>query len=120
MALEASLPAPFELISTATNRLPVSEQWTDLEAYRQLYVSIIQLAIKDYEFLRRIIEQNALTPSERKKLRGLAEDSDPVEFFNSRWFEDICGMIGVHPQAIRERLEITPDIELLPLPPHLA
>ena len=90
--------------------------WTDLEAYRQLYVSIIQLAIKDYEFLRKIHGRNVLSPSERKKLRGLTEDSDPVEFFNSRWFEDICGMIGVHAQAIRERLEIEDDTRLLPLP----
>ena len=92
-----------------------SEQWTDLDAYRQLYVSIIQLAIKDYEFLRRIDGRPTLSPSERKKLRGLAEDSDPVEFFNSRWFEDICGMIGVHAQAIRERLEIHDDTHLLPI-----
>ncbi len=88
--------------------------WTDNEAYRQLYVSIIQLAIKDYEFLRRISGQPTLSPSERKKLRGLTEDSDPVEFFNSRWFEDICGMIGVHPQAIRERLEVKEGMQLLP------
>ena len=92
-----------------------STDWTDLEAYRQLYVSIIQLAIKDYEFLRKIDGRNVLSPSERKKLRGLTEDSDPVEFFNSRWFEDICGMIGIHAGAIRERLEIKGDTHLLPL-----
>jgi len=92
---------------------PTKEAWTDHEAYRQLYVSIITLAIKDYEFLRRINGRVNLSPSERKKLRGLTEDSDPVEFFNSRWFEDICGMIGVHPQAIRERLEIKADMDLL-------
>ncbi|HJO03456.1 MAG TPA: hypothetical protein QGG47_05750 [Acidobacteriota bacterium] len=92
---------------------PSKEAWTDHEAYRQLYVSIITLAIKDYEFLRRINGRVSLSPSERKKLRGLTEDSDPVEFFNSRWFEDICGMIGVHPQAIRERLEIEEGMDLL-------
>ena len=90
------------------------DDWTDLEAYRQLYVSIIQLAIKDYEFLRRINGQHVLSPSERKKLRGLSEDSDPVEFFNSSWFDDICGMIGVHAQAIRERLEIDEGMNLMP------
>ncbi|NKB89288.1 MAG: hypothetical protein GKS06_13805 [Acidobacteria bacterium] len=90
------------------------EDLTDHQAYRQLYVSIIQLAIKDYEFLRKIDGRNALSPSERKKLRGLSEDSDPVEFFNSGWFEDICGMIGVHPQAIRERLEVEEDMNLMP------
>lgn len=89
--------------------------WTDHEAYRQLYVSVIQLAIKDYEFLRKINGQRSLSASERKKLRGLTEDSDPVEFFNSRWFEDMCGMIGVHAQAIRERLEVEEGMQLLPV-----
>jgi hypothetical protein len=91
------------------------EDLTDNQAYRELYVSIIQLAIKDYEFLRRIDGRNALSPSERKKLRGLSEDSDPVEFFNSGWFEDICGMIGVHPQAIRERLHVHENLNLMPI-----
>jgi hypothetical protein len=104
-------------VAVEAGRIPnmSADDWTDLDAYRQLYVSVIQLAIKDYEFLRRINGQPALSPSERKKLRGLAEDSDPVEFFNSRWFEDICGMIGIHAQAIRERLEIEEDMQLLPV-----
>lgn len=94
-------------MSTIEPQRPLmEEEITDLEAYRQLYVSIIQLAIKDYEFLRRINGQDCLSPSERKKLRGLTEDSDPLEFFTSSWFDDICGMIGIHAQAIRERLDI--------------
>ena len=82
------------------------EEWVDDEAYRELFVSVIELAIKDYEFLLRIRRQNGLTPSERKKLRGLTEDGDPEEFFESRWFEDICRMIGVTPEVIREHLAI--------------
>jgi hypothetical protein len=82
------------------------EDWVDNEAYRELFVSVIELAIKDYEFLQRIREQDQLTPSERKKLRGLTEDGDPEEFFASHWFEDICRMIGVTPNVIRERLDL--------------
>jgi len=82
------------------------EDWVDNEAYRELFVSVIELAIKDYEFLQRIRQQDQLTPSERKKLRGLTEDGDPEEFFASNWFEDICRMIGVTPAVIRERLEL--------------
>ena len=82
------------------------EEWVDDEAYRELFVSVIELAIKDYEFLLRIRRQDQLTPSERKKLRGLTEDGDPEEFFASNWFEDICRMIGVTPGVIRERLEV--------------
>ena len=82
------------------------EEWVDDEAYRELFVSVIELALKDYEFLLRIRQQNELTPSERKKLRGLTEDGDPEEFFASKWFEDICRMIGVTAEVIRERLVV--------------
>ena len=87
------------------NLIPATgNDWVDDEAYRERFVSVIELAIKDFEFLQRIRRQQNLTPSERKKLRGLTEDGDPEEFFASTWFEDICGMIGVQPDAIRERL----------------
>jgi len=91
------LPAP---------TLDTHEEWVDDEAYRELFVSVIELAIKDYEFLLRVRQQSQLTPSERKKLRGLTEDGDPEEFFASSWFEDICRMIGVTPAVIRERLQV--------------
>ena len=100
--LEApTVPFPPPLIDTQAD-----EEWVDDEAYRELFVSVIELAIKDYEFLLRIRRQDQLTPSERKKLRGLTEDGDPEEFFASNWFEDICRMIGVTPGVIRERLEV--------------
>ena len=51
------------------------EEWVDDEAYRELFVSVIELAIKDYEFLLRIRRQDQLTPSERKKLRGHAHQA---------------------------------------------
>ena len=82
------------------------EDWVDNEAYRELFVSVIELAIKDLEFLLRIRSQQHLTASERKKLRGLTEDGDPEEFFASTWFEDICRMIGVTPAVIREKLVV--------------
>ena len=93
------LPAP-------TLNAPSEEEWVDDEAYRELFVSVIELAIKDYEFLLRVRQQSQLTPSERKKLRGLTEDGDPEEFFESSWFEDICRMIGVTPEVIREQLQV--------------
>ena len=84
----------------------VKEDWTDGEPYRRLYIRVIQLAINDYDFLRRIDPEDQLSPSERRKLRSLTGDCDPVVFFTSPWFDDICRMIGLHAQAIRERLEI--------------
>lgn len=105
-ATTATLPLP-----ASTREEPVlaplsDEAWVDDEAHRELFVSVIELAIKDYEFLLRIRKQSQMTPSERKKLRGLTEDGDPEEFFDSNWFEDICRMIGIQPQVIRERLAV--------------
>lgn len=82
-----------------------SDEETDEEAYRELFVSVIGLAIKDYKFLIRVRRRETLTPSERKKLRALTEDGDPEEFFASTWFEDICRMIGITAAVIREGLE---------------
>ena len=85
---------------------PANEEWIDDEAYRELFVSVIELALKDFEFLLRVRQQDMLTLSERKKLRALTEDGDPEEFFASTWFEDICRMIGITADVIRERLEV--------------
>lgn len=104
----ATLEAPMVPFSAADLEALAEEQWVDNEAYRELFVSVIELAIKDYEFLQRIRQQDHLTPSERKKLRGLTEDGDPEEFFESGWFEDICRMIGVTADVIRERLDLMP------------
>lgn len=82
------------------------EEWIDDEAYHELFVSVIELALKDFEFLLRIRQQDQLTLSERKKLRALTEDGDPEEFFASKWFEDICRMIGITAEVIRERLQV--------------
>ena len=102
----AVLDAPVVPFPTTDFETHSDEDWVDNEAYRELFVSVIELAIKDYEFLLRIRSQEQLTASERKKLRGLTEDGDPEEFFASNWFEDICRMIGVTPAVIRERLEV--------------
>ncbi len=101
VTLDAPRVLPGATVDTAAN-----EKWLDDEAYRELFVSVIELAIKDYEFLLRIRQRSELTPSERKKLRGLTEDGDPEEFFASHWFEDICRMIGVSSAVIRERLAV--------------
>ena len=72
---------------------------------KELFVSVIELAIKDYKFLLRIRAQDKLTDAEKKKLRELDQDGDPEKFFASTWFEDICRMIGLAPGPIRARLD---------------
>lgn len=82
---------------------PIEE--ADLDACRQLYLSIIELAVHDYRFLQKMKGQKKSSRYDRKKLRQMTEDGDPREFFRSRWFEQVCQYIGVSPSLIRERLE---------------
>lgn len=82
---------------------PIEEY--DLDACRQLYLSIIELAVHDYRFLQKMKKQEETSRYDRKKLRQMTEDGDPREFFSSRWFEQVCNFIGVQPDLIRERLE---------------
>ncbi len=77
----------------------------DVESCRQMYLSIIELAVNDYRFLQRMAGQERKPRYDRKKLRQMTEDGDPREFFASRWFEEVCNYVGVQPQLIRERLE---------------
>lgn len=78
----------------------------DVESCRQLYLSIIELAVNDYRFLQRMSRQEKKSRYDRKKLRQMTEDGDPREFFDSRWFEEVCNYVGVKPMLIRERLEM--------------
>lgn len=85
----------------------------DLDACRQLYLSIIELAVHDYRFLQKMKNQKKSSRYDRKKLRQMTEDGDPREFFRSRWFEQVCNYIGVDPKLIRERLQAEDDMELV-------
>jgi hypothetical protein len=77
----------------------------DVESCRQMYLSIVELAVNDYRFLQRMSGQERKSRYDRKKLRQMTEDGDPREFFASPWFEEVCNYVGVQPQLIRERLE---------------
>ncbi len=96
-----------EIVGRTTD--PIDEH--DLDACRQLYLSIIELAVHDYRFLQKMKGQTKSSRYDRKKLRQMTEDGDPREFFASEWFEQVCDYIGVDPELIRERLS-REDFEL--------
>ncbi len=77
----------------------------DVDSCRQMYLSMIELAVHDYRFLQRMKEQAQTSRYDRKKLRQMTEDGDPADFFDSTWFEEVCDYVGVTPTLIRERLE---------------
>lgn len=89
---------------------PIDE--ADLDACRQLYLSIIELAVHDYRFLQKMKGQTETSRYDRKKLRQMTEDGDPRDFFRSAWFKQVCNYIGVEAELIRERLEEEGDLDL--------
>lgn len=99
------LPPPEIFVDEEFDRTTTPIEEYDLDSCRQLYLSIIELAVHDYRFLRKMNAQKRSSRYDRKKLRQMTEDGDPMEFFDSRWFEQVCDYIGVKPQLIRERLE---------------
>jgi hypothetical protein len=104
--------APEIFIDDEIERSAAAIEEFDLDSCRQLYLSIIELAVHDYRFLRKMRSQTKSSRYDRKKLRQMTEDGDPLEFFESRWFEQVCDYIGVKPQLIRERLEMEDELDL--------
>ncbi len=76
----------------------------DVDSCRQLYLSMIELAVLDYRFLQKMSGQTQSSRYDRKKLRQMTEDGDPREFFASEWFEQVCDYVSIRPELIRERL----------------
>ena len=104
--------APELFLDEEIDRTTAPIEEFDLDSCRQLYLSIIELAVHDYRFLRKMRSQTKSSRYDRKKLRQMTEDGDPQEFFESRWFEQVCDYIGVKPQLIRERLEMEGELDL--------
>ncbi len=99
-----------EFLNTQNNdeilgRLSAEIEEYDVDSCRQLYLSMIELAVHDYRFLQRMKEQARTSRYDRKKLRQMTEDGDPRDFFDSTWFEEVCDYVGVTPKLIRERLD---------------
>ncbi len=76
----------------------------DPESCRELFCAIVGLAVKDSEHIKCLEDRPSLTAYEHKKLQQLTEDWHPADFFDGVWFEDICAMLNVQPDAIRSEL----------------
>lgn len=78
----------------------------DRDACLSLLFAVLETAINDYKLVRSL-RGRRLTDAERKRLRAVTEDSDPEEFFTSRWFEELCGLMGLRPDAVREEVGLS-------------
>ena len=74
------------------------------ESCQQLFFAVIRLAIRDAELIKRVGRKGEPTAYEEKTVGQVTAVSHPEDFFDSDWFEEICAMLCVLPETIRERL----------------
>jgi hypothetical protein len=67
----------------------------------ELFCAVIGLAIKDLALVEYLESKTSLSDYESKKLLGLTADDHLAHFLESDWFEQICGMLDIHPEMIR-------------------
>ena len=98
----------FSAVRKAVARTParyVDGEVPDVASCRELFLRVIELAIRDARVLENLEGKPVMTNAERKTVRHLTEDGiAPHEFFESEWFKTICAMVGVNPETIRERV----------------
>jgi len=87
-----------QLAELARSR-PVHE-W-DPDACRAMLFAVLETAIRDYEYLESLRGRDRRSAAQSKRMRGMVEDNDPREFFESSWFEEICHLLGLDHSAVR-------------------
>lgn len=87
-----------QLAELARSR-PVHE-W-DPDACRAMLFAVLETAIRDYEYLESLRGRSRRSAAQSKRMRGMVEDNDPREFFDSSWFEEICHLLGLDHDAVR-------------------
>ena len=88
-----------EIYETERERIATEHQ--DVDACRKLWRTVIQRAVDDICFLRRLDGRRELKKHEQERLRRIRENP-PTEFICDSWFEQVCDFLQVNPQRIRE------------------
>lgn len=78
---------------------------TDLDACRELLFAVLENALRDYAFIRRLETQRRVSAPHAKRRAAIQEIGDLTEFFEGPWFEDICFFLGLDPDSVRDLLE---------------
>ena len=63
--------------------------------------AVLETAIRDYEYLESIAGRRRHNTAQNKRIRSMVEDNHPREFFDSKWFEEICHLLGLNHVAVR-------------------
>lgn len=98
-------------MTTATKKNDLTEmvevtdpEGRDLDACGELFLGILQTAIRDFEYLENLKDQEELSKAQRKKVRAITEECHPAEFFGSEWFHDVCSYLQADADAILNRI----------------
>lgn len=73
-------------------------EWRDPSA--SLWVTVLRTALDDFAYVRDKSGRKGLQRHELKRLQQIREH-DPVAFFRSGWFEEICDYLGLDPDSVR-------------------
>jgi hypothetical protein len=76
----------------------------EIEPARKLFARVIEVALEDQRYLEETRTKSELSPRDHRRLRIILAAVPPEDFFNSDWFEHVCELVGIHPQAVRDRL----------------
>ncbi len=98
-------PAQVTLETAEACRRQHARDHQDQQACARLWCSVLYVTMADSLRLRCIRQEPAHMQSRHDTswLRQVAE-YDPTEFVSSTWFNEVCGYVGIQPQAVRRNL----------------
>ena len=98
-------------------REELGEELHRAESCYSLWMSVVELAVRDLAYVQEKREKqaqsegkrSALSSHERSKLNRILEH-DPAEFLRDAWFDHICDYLGVSAKLLRDHAgeEATP------------
>lgn len=99
--------------SKESERARLGQALEEAEACSGLWMAVIELAVRDLKWLRRIQHVDRLARHEAATMREVLE-GDPVEFFTSEQFNRVCDMLGAPADVIRSRFGVDDLLDELP------
>lgn len=73
------------------------------DSCHSMWASVLELALRDFKYLRDRQDRDSLSPHERSKVARIMEH-DPHEFLADDWFDEVCRYVGLSADSLRDRL----------------
>jgi hypothetical protein len=91
--------------SCESERARLGKIYENAETCSDLWIAVIEQAIHDLAWLRRVQHKANLARHERSRLRSVLE-SDPVEFFTNGAFCGVCELLGIPADVVRAHYRV--------------